>query len=582
MTTYFSDAHDFSVKEFNVIHAGPQIADPLNGPVPDLVSRIAAGALHDSDERCDEPKCHPETRVAVQGEIYSWIVHGDSDPAQKMVKIKWVTGPAGTGKSAIMGSLADTCKQDGVLVMTFFFSSSASPDRRRKTAFVPTLAYQLAQHLPELKDPVAQAIQNNPLLFKKNLHVQMEALILTPLRQVAVESKVLGVVLIDGLDECEAEQYLDSHVSSRTGNSIEREKAEDQLEILQVLQEAALDPAFRFRIVVASRPERVFREFFNDESQTSLFAPPLILDEKYNPNADIVLFLQAKFGEIRRRYNLSPSWPSPETLGILLDQASGQFIYAATVIRYILTSRRGSPPTLLDQVLKVKPSSGINPFSHLDAFYTHIFQSAPDPVLAVKWLWLIKGDLPPGGLNLFVRVGSDPAAFLVNLFLQTDDGSAEYVLGDLHSLIDVPPSDDLDAPYRPYHKSLYDFLGSEARSGPIYVGRRQCAELLWSRVFDICTHKGLPARRPIDQQKFLRFFFNLQMPIVSRFTSQFNFTPSSVDCSALSIGSALGTGAAQPANFGGIPFCVIARELIGRKKFFLFQPKHIVADLDAS
>ncbi|RXW11631.1 hypothetical protein EST38_g14223, partial [Candolleomyces aberdarensis] len=165
MTTFFSDAHDFSVKELNVINVAPPAGDPLN----DLASRIAAGALHDSDERCDAPKCHPETRVAVQGEIYSWIVHGDPDPRQKMVKIKWVTGPAGTGKTAIMGSVADTCKQDGVLAVTFFFSASASPDRRRKSAFIPTLAYQLAEYLPALKNLVAQAIRDKPLLFKKNL-----------------------------------------------------------------------------------------------------------------------------------------------------------------------------------------------------------------------------------------------------------------------------------------------------------------------------------------------------------------------------------------------------------------------------
>ncbi|KAJ2935798.1 hypothetical protein H1R20_g1295, partial [Candolleomyces eurysporus] len=404
MTTYFSDARDFSVKEFNVINEAPHVADPLN----DLASRIAAGALHDSDERCDAPKCHPETRVAVQGEIYSWIVYSDPDPAQKMVKIKWVTGPAGTGKSAIMGSVADTCKQNGVLAVTFFFASYASPDRRRKTAFIPTLAYQLAEHIPAVKDPLAQAIRDRPLLFKKNLRVQMEALILTPLRQVAIESKVPGVVLIDGVDECEAEQYFDSHVppvSPRAGESIERTKDRDQLEILEALREAALDPAFPFRIVIASRPERIFREFFNNESHKSSFAPTLILDEKYNPNADIILFLQAKFGEIRRRYNLGLSWPSPEILAVLLDQASGQFIYAATVIRYITTSRHGNPHTLLDQVLK----------------------SAPNPILAVKWLWILKGDLPPGGLNFFMGMGSNPAAFLVNLLLQTDDGDAEYV-----------------------------------------------------------------------------------------------------------------------------------------------------------
>ncbi|KAJ2935943.1 hypothetical protein H1R20_g1155, partial [Candolleomyces eurysporus] len=513
MTGLLSGAHDFSFKDLNVINAAPPTGDPLN----DLASRIAVGALHDSDERCDAPKCHPETRVAVQDEIYSWIVHGGplADPAQKTVKIKWVTGPAGTGKSAIMGSVADTCKQNGIPAVTFFFASYASADRRRKTAFIPTLAYQLTEHLPALKDPVAQAIRDKPLLFKKNLRVQMEALILTPLRQVTVESNAPGVVLVDGLDECEAEQFFDSRVASRTGNSMERGKGEDQLEILQVLR----------------RPERVFREFFNNESHRSSFAPPLVLDEKYNPNADIALFLQAKFSEIQRRYNLSPSWPSPEILAILLDQASGQFIYAATVIRYITTSRPGSPHSLLDRVLEVKPRSpGRNPFSHLDAFYAHILQSTPDPTLSVKWLWTIRGDLPVRSLDLFGWLEKHPAAFLLNLLLQTDDSNAEYVLGDLHSLIDVPPSDDLETPYKPYHKSLYDFLRSEDRCGPIFVGDMQFAEFLLGRFSD-CTHKGLPspAHHPSDQQKFLHFFFKLDMPYILQFTSQLDFAPSTVD-----------------------------------------------------
>ncbi|RXW11695.1 hypothetical protein EST38_g14160, partial [Candolleomyces aberdarensis] len=452
-------------------------------------------------------------------------------PAGEMVKIKWITGPAGTGKSAIMGSVADTCKQNGVLAVTFFFASYASPDHRRKTVFIPTLAYQLAQHLPALKNPVAQAIQDNPLLFKKNLRVQMEALILTPLRQITVESNVPGVVLIDGLDECEAEQYFDSNVASHTGKLMEREKSEDQLEILQVLREAALDPAFPFRIVIASRPERVFREFFNDKKQKSSFAPSLILDKKYNPNADIVLFLQAKFSEIRRRFNLSPSWPSQEILATLLDQASGQFIYAAIVIRYITTSRHGSPHTLLDRVLKVKPGSGINPFSHLDAFYTHILRSTPNPTLAVKWLWILKGEISGRVGCVLFNADIAPAAFLVNLLLQTDEGNAEYVLGDLHSLVDsdVPPSDDFEAPYRPYHKSLYDFLRREDRSGPIHVGYTQCANFLWGRFSDI--YKGSPACRPSDQQEFLHFFFNLVMPCTSNAgpISRLNLAPSSVD-----------------------------------------------------
>ncbi|KAJ2929007.1 hypothetical protein H1R20_g8085, partial [Candolleomyces eurysporus] len=413
----------------------PSIVDPLN----DLISQIAKGALHNSAERCDAPKCHPETRVAVQDEVYSWIINEDPDPAQKMLKIKWVTGPAGTGKSAIMGSVADTCKQGGVFAVTFFFASYASPDRRRKTAFIPTLAYQLTEHLPALKDPVAQAIRDKPLLFKKTLRVQMEELILAPLRRVTVESGHQGVMLIDGLDECEAEQYFDPRASSCTRESIVRTKDDDQLEILEVLRELSLDPAFPFRIVIASRPERVFREFFNNESHKSSFAPPLILDEKYNPNADIALFLQAKFSEIRRHNNLSPSWPSPDILATLLKQASGQFIYAATVIRYLKTSRDGNLHTLLNWVLNVKPTSaGSNPFSHLDAIYTHILQSASKPTLAVKWLWIIKGEIPDW-YGLFSSMSSIPAAFLVNLLLQTDEGDAGQRLTGM--LSEVTPAE---------------------------------------------------------------------------------------------------------------------------------------------
>ncbi|KAF6755298.1 hypothetical protein DFP72DRAFT_782643, partial [Ephemerocybe angulata] len=78
------------------------------------------GAVHDSKERCDAPKCMSETRVAVQDEILSWITDGHMDADPK--RILWVTGPAGTGKTAILGSIAERCKADGTLAATFFIS----------------------------------------------------------------------------------------------------------------------------------------------------------------------------------------------------------------------------------------------------------------------------------------------------------------------------------------------------------------------------------------------------------------------------------------------------------------------------
>jgi nucleoside-triphosphatase THEP1 len=59
----------------------------------------------------------------MQDEIVSWILHGDDEEEPK--KILWVTGPAGGGKTAIMGSTANTCQKKGLLACGFFFSSFA-------------------------------------------------------------------------------------------------------------------------------------------------------------------------------------------------------------------------------------------------------------------------------------------------------------------------------------------------------------------------------------------------------------------------------------------------------------------------
>ncbi|RXW23758.1 hypothetical protein EST38_g2098 [Candolleomyces aberdarensis] len=210
MTSHFHGARDFQVDRLKIVTNTVSSSSAVS-PLKDLESYIAPEAIYDSAERCDAPKCHPETRIAVQGDLYGWIRHGDADNPSKM---KWVTGPAGTGKTAIMGSLSERCDREGFLGASFFFSSTGSIGRRRKTAFVMTIAYQLAQHWQVLKDAIAEAIEESPIVFKKNLHVQMETLLLAPLRKVAGDpngSELRGVIMVDGLDECEAEQYgLDS------------------------------------------------------------------------------------------------------------------------------------------------------------------------------------------------------------------------------------------------------------------------------------------------------------------------------------------------------------------------------------
>ncbi|KIM45366.1 hypothetical protein M413DRAFT_338704 [Hebeloma cylindrosporum] len=40
-----------------------------------LHKEVAAGALHNSGERFDPPKCHPNTRVVVLAKILDWVLN---------------------------------------------------------------------------------------------------------------------------------------------------------------------------------------------------------------------------------------------------------------------------------------------------------------------------------------------------------------------------------------------------------------------------------------------------------------------------------------------------------------------------
>ncbi|KAJ2926035.1 hypothetical protein H1R20_g11061, partial [Candolleomyces eurysporus] len=486
MASNLKNAHNFRIDNYsynyndnsvNVNHS----ADPLS----ELRARIAAGAIHDSAERCDAPKCYPETRVAVQDNLYRWIVDGDGEVEQPK-KVKWVTGPAGTGKTAVMGSLADRCAEDGVLGATFFFASwSASIGRRRKTAFVATIAHQLAQHQEDLKNAISAAMEKNPGVLEKKLHVQMETLVLAPLREVVRQSEgpeLRGAIIIDGLDECEAEQYHDTKITGLQATP-PRTNAQDQLEILQILQAASSDPDFPFRILIASRPERVFRRFFDPGINPTSFAQKLDLNVEHNADADITLFLEAQFDLIRRSHNFPQSWPPPGTIRTLVENASGQFIYAATVIRLFDTGHREPPKALLEAMLKVEATreTSSNPLEQLDALYMRILESSPDPPLSVRWIYAI---------HLLVQYPTEASALKVNMLLQTDPESneAEHLLGTLHSLIQIPPhSGQTRTKYGFYHKSLLDFLQDPGRCGKLYVGESERRVFVWGAFVRVCA-----------------------------------------------------------------------------------------------
>lgn len=373
----------------------------------------------------------------------------------------WLSGPAGSGKTAIAGSVAETCKKLGLLAASFFFSaSSGSEDRRSKRFLITTIANHLAEHdtLLEYRIQLLWSIERHPGIFRKNLKEQAECLILKPLREVQGQcdgSAWPKALVLDGLDEVEAEQYQDP-----TRQEIARTHDEDQLEILDVLFTLSQDPAFPFRIFIASRPERIIDEFSHTAAATSTVK--LFLDSRYNPDADIRSFLDSKFAGIRRRSGISDSlWPGQAAVDWIIEKSSGQFAVPAAITRYI---GAGLPQQRLEEIMRVERANTVtkNPLAPLDALYGHILKRSPNPSLAIMWIQSI----------LFANssAGSEqlPALFWRRL-LETEDGETSYLLGDLASLIFIPSADDRTSQFNIYHRSAFtDFLRSQTRCGELH------------------------------------------------------------------------------------------------------------------
>ncbi|KDR78452.1 hypothetical protein GALMADRAFT_23036, partial [Galerina marginata CBS 339.88] len=277
------------------------------------------GAFHNSRERLeyDAPKCHPKTRVAVIQAIIDWIEDG-----QKTTFIKWLNGAAGAGKSAIAQEIAELCHKSGRLAASFFWSRSAA-GRNDEGRLIASLAYQLLTVIPHLRGLVETAVELDPYIFTRSLQTQMESLIVQPLKEV-FEHNEQGqvahpmVIILDGLDECgkpEAQQY-----------------------ILRLIANSVSKFPIPLCFLIATRPEKAIRDSFNHQPVLTL-TDKLTLDDKYRPDDDIRHFLVESFESVKRTHELRsllpPVWPSNYNIDSLVRKSSGQFIYAATVVKFV-------------------------------------------------------------------------------------------------------------------------------------------------------------------------------------------------------------------------------------------------------
>ncbi|KDR67307.1 hypothetical protein GALMADRAFT_25677, partial [Galerina marginata CBS 339.88] len=284
------------------------------------LAAASPGAFHNSGERFDPPKCYPNTRVAVLAKVMDWIVGTFGWDEY----IMWLYGPAGAGKSAIAQTIAEMCHENHSLLASFFFSRS-DPKRNSVKPLAASLAYQVAVNLPQARSLIEGVVANDPAIFQRSFRAQFNSLILEPLMQL-YKTSIFPIpppspylMIIDGLDECN-DTNGQRHILDTISEALSRSK-----------------DCVRLIILFASRTEREISLAFAAPALEGVTAH-IALDDTYQAHSDIKQYFDGCFSQIKKTHlqkrSIPAAWPTDKDILALVTKSSGQFIYAATVVRY--------------------------------------------------------------------------------------------------------------------------------------------------------------------------------------------------------------------------------------------------------
>ena len=374
--------------------------------------------------------CLGGTRKDVLGEIERWLI-GEQDQ-----RVFWLNGLAGTGKSTIAQTFAETTFADGKLGASFFCSRDFA-DRSNLQMIFPTLAFQLAYRYPHFRMELLRVLKARPDVGQESLCSQMEKLIVGPLKAAHIST----LIIIDALDECKDE-----------------EPASAILSILSRYMGEIPDVKF----FITGRPEPRIRSGFRLESLrpiTEVFRLHNV--ERSSVDGDIKLFFRTKLAEVaktRSDCDFTEDWPSPSEVDVLCGKAAGFFIYASTVVK-LVTSRHRTPAKQLERIISLPQNTAHEGRSGIDLLYNQVLEQAVADLDAddeddeeihrcfkavVGTVLLVFNPLPMRALSDLLRVSNIPTT-----------------LHSLHSLLLIP--DGPEDPIHIFHKSFPDFLTDHKR-----------------------------------------------------------------------------------------------------------------------
>jgi len=370
-------------------------------------------------------RCLPGTRVDILGALFTSLTDLTADK-----NIVWLRGPAGSGKSTIINTLAhytlQLCRRGA-----FLFWERNKTDNDELHRVIHTLAHQLARFDPIFAQELETQIKTRPHITESSLDSQFQYLLVEPLAALAAKHDVGPIIVIlDALDEC--------------GTS------ESRRQLLNTLLPGLAKLPKVVRVLIASRDEPDIRAALSRLNPDTYDAP--MGDQ--STSLDIKLLFEKRLAENTNAStsgDAPPEWLDADVIQRLVALSGGLFIWASTTIRFIESGPRK------DRLKKIlSASADWRSHARLDDLYmialTHSFDSYADDEL--EYVHSILGAIIVARESL-----TDEQ---IGQLLQLDIDVVEDVLSRLQPLL----QGGYGRPVQFLHASFIDFLCNLERRQP--------------------------------------------------------------------------------------------------------------------
>lgn len=234
-----------------------------------------------------------------------------------------LSGPAGSGKSAIVTTLAEDLLSSGHLGAFLFFEPESDPG-----GIIRTWAHKLAMSNSILNKAICAAIEQDPDIANRTLRLQFRELLLTPMRACSHSIETPVITILDAFEQC--------------GDARSREP------LIQLLSEYLPQLPPMFRVLISGRPECQLAIALSSHPAVKSVS---LEHAEWRSAEDVQRFIRHKlqfFGKCRK---LELDWPGEFRTQELEDRVGTSFVLAAPAMDFLWATDTGDEDESLRMIL---------------------------------------------------------------------------------------------------------------------------------------------------------------------------------------------------------------------------------------